>query len=262
LDKMWKVITGLLLLAILITGCGRNTPVTTSEAPTQTPVTQTQTPTPPPTTEVKPTETQPAPVTPPPEPEKTTKYTVTEIIKLIEPTVVRVETAAGSGSGVVINRVGYILTNNHVVASDTFAKITFANGEVYDAIVLSRDEKRDLAILAVSNAMRTDFSFASLGTSTNLSPGEDVIAVGYALGLEGQTTFSKGIVSAIREIDGQKYIQTDAAINPGNSGGPLVTLDGKVIGINAAKYVGGGVEGIGLAIPIDEVKGFVQNYLE
>ena len=262
MGKVWKVITGLLLVTLLVTGCGRNMPATTPEVSTQTPMTQTETSTPPPTTEVKPAETQPAPVTPSPEPEQPPKYTIAEIIKLIEPTVVRVETASGSGSGVVINRVGYILTNNHVVASDTFAKISFANGEVYDAIVLARDEKKDLAVLAVSNSTRTDFSTASLGTSDNLSPGEDVIAVGYALGLKGQTTFSKGIISAIREIDNQKYIQTDAAINPGNSGGPLVTLDGKVIGINTAKYVGGGVEGIGLAIPIDEVKGFVQNYIE
>jgi serine protease Do len=259
---VWKVITGLLLVTLLVTGCAHHQPITTSEAPAQTPVTQTETSSPPPTTEVKPTETQPTPVTPAPEPEQPPKYTVAEIIKLIEPMVVRVETADGSGSGIVINRVGYILTNNHVVASDTFAKISFANGEVYDAIVLARDEKRDLAVLAVSNSTRTNFPTASLGTSEKLSPGEDVIAAGYALGLKGQTTFSKGIISAIREIDGQKYIQTDAAINPGNSGGPLVTLDGKVVGINSAKYVGGGVESIGLAIPIDEVKGFVQNYIE
>jgi serine protease Do len=262
LGRIWPIVTGILLLAILISGCGNHPPATTSDVNTQAPTTQTVPPESPTTTEGKPAETEPAPVTPTPEPEKPPEYTVAEVIKMIEPTVVRVETASGSGSGVVINRVGYILTNNHVVANDTFAKITFANGEIYDAIVLARDEKRDLAILAVSNSTRTDFPSASLGTSENLSPGEDVIAVGYALGLEGQTTFSKGIISAIRVIDSQKYIQTDAAINPGNSGGPLVTLDGKVVGINAAKYVGGGVESIGLAIPIDEVKGFIKSYLE
>jgi S1-C subfamily serine protease len=261
LSKVLLVITGLLLFLIIVTGCGHNPPTAPTEIPTQTTETQTETPAVTTTTEEKPAETQPVPVTPTPEPEKPPEYTVSEVIKMIEPTVVRVETADGSGSGIVINRVGYILTNNHVVASDTFAKISFSNGEKYDAIVLARDETKDFAVLAVTNATRTDFSYATLGTSANLSPGEDVIAVGYALGLEGQTTFSKGIISAIRVIDGQKYIQTDAAINPGNSGGPLVTLDGKVVGINAAKYVGGGVESIGLAIPIDEVKVFVQSYL-
>ena len=89
--------------------------------------------------------------------------------------------------------------------------------------------------------------------------GEEVITIGYALGLEGQVTISKGIISAIREIDGDNYIHTDAAINPGNSGGPLVNLRGEIMGINAVKYVGEAVEGIGLAIPIDEVKLFIQN---
>jgi serine protease Do len=260
LSKVYLIIILTLFLMIGVSGCKHSLPST--EVPPETTETQTEIPAATTTTEEKPVETQSAPETPAPEPEKTPVYTVSEVIKMIEPTVVRVETADGSGSGIVINRVGYILTNNHVVAGDTFAKISFSNGEIYDAIVLTRDESKDFAVLAVTNSTRTDFPTASLGTSADLSPGVDVIAVGYALGLEGQTTFSKGIISAIREIDNQKYIQTDAAINPGNSGGPLVTLDGKVVGINAAKYVGGGVEGIGLAIPIDEVKGFIQSYVE
>jgi len=85
-----------------------------------------------------------------------------------------------------------------------------------------------------------------------------VVAIGYALGLEGQVSFSAGIISATRDLDGYEYIQTDAAINPGNSGGPLVNLKGEVIGINSAKYVGLAIEGIGLAIPIDETKEFID----
>ena len=84
-------------------------------------------------------------------------------------------------------------------------------------------------------------------------------SIGYSLGLEGQVTVSKGIVSAIRNINSSSYIQADAAINPGNSGGPLVNLKGEIIGINTAKYVGVEVEGIGLAIPIDEAKIFIQD---
>ena len=86
-----------------------------------------------------------------------------------------------------------------------------------------------------------------------------MVAIGYALGLEGQVSFSAGIISATRDFDSYQYIQTDAAINPGNSGGPLVNLNGEVIGINSAKFVGEDIEGIGLAIPIDEAKEFIES---
>jgi serine protease Do len=99
----------------------------------------------------------------------------------------------------------------------------------------------------------------TLGSSAVVKVGDEVVAIGYALGLKGQASLSKGVVSARRSIEYQDYIQTDAAINPGNSGGPLFNLQGKVIGINCAKYVGGGIENIGLAIPIDEVKTFITN---
>ncbi len=177
---------------------------------------------------------------------------------LVEPTVVRIETATGSGSGVIISNSGYVLTNNHVVAQGSLAKITLKSGDTFDAIVLARDEKRDLAILAIIGN-RTSYPAATLGSSADVSTGEEVVAIGYALGLKGQATLSKGIVSAKRSIDDLNYIQTDAAINPGNSGGPLFNFEGKVVGINTAKYVGGGVESIGLAIPIDEAKSFINN---
>lgn len=193
-----------------------------------------------------------------PSPEATPVYSLAEVVAMLEPTVVRIETEEGSGSGVIISRTGYVLTNNHVVEDVHLIEITLINGEKYDGIVVARDEHRDLAIVGII-ADRSDFSEGVLGSSETIAIGEEVVAIGYALGLEGQVTVSKGIVSAIRDIDGSNYIQTDAAINPGNSGGPLVNLKGEIIGINTAKYVGVEVEGIGLAIPIDEARVFIRD---
>ena len=200
-------------------------------------------------------------VTVPPEEEPAPIYSLADVVALLEPIVVRIETSEGSGSGIIITQSGYVLTNNHVVEDATLVTITLMNGEKYDGIVVARDEQRDLAIVGII-ADHSDFTEGILGSSENIKVGEDVVAIGYSLSLEGQVTFSKGIVSAIRDIDSSSFIQTDAAINPGNSGGPLVTLKGKIIGINAAKYVGQGIEGVGLAIPIDEAKWFIRNTTE
>jgi len=197
----------------------------------------------------------PAP-TPPAEEEPTPSYTVTGVVAMLEPAVVRIDTPEGSGSGVIISRTGYVLTNNHVVEDAHSITITLVNGNQYDGIVVARHEERDLAIVGII-ADHSDFAEGVLGTAEDMTVGEEVVAIGYALGLEGQVTISRGIISAIRDVDGSDYIQTDAAINPGNSGGPLVNLKGEIIGINTAKFVAVEVEGIGLAIPIDEVKLFI-----
>lgn len=192
--------------------------------------------------------------------EETTKteYTAAEVMGLVEATVVRVETTIGSGSGVIVNSSGYVLTNAHVVGDETLVKITMMDEKTYDAIVVAKNEERDLAIMIIIGD-QTDYPVAVLGSSEEVQNGDEVVAIGYALGLEGQATLSKGIVSAKRTLDGQNYIQTDAAINPGNSGGPLFNLEAEVVGINTAKYVGGGIESIGLVIPIDEAKDFIQS---
>ena len=202
----------------------------------------------------------PAP-TPPAEEQPARSYSVAEVVSMLEPSVARIETGEGSGSGVIVSRTGYVLTNNHVVNGVSLVKVTLVSGEKYDGIVVARNKQKDLAIVGII-ADRTNFSEAVLGSSEDLTVGEEVVAIGYALGLEGQVTVSKGIISAIRNIDGTDYIQTDAPINPGNSGGPLVNLKGEIIGINTAKYVGLEVEGIGLAIPIDEAKAFIQDTIE
>ena len=183
---------------------------------------------------------------------------LTDVIAAVEPTVVRITTSKGSGSGIIINRTGYVLTAEHVVSNITSATIMLASGERYGSTVVARDVLRDLAILKITSS-RTDFPEAVLGSSGSTRAGEEAIAVGYALGFEGRPTISKGIVSGFRVEDGFNYIQTDAAINPGNSGGPLFNLKGQVIGINVAKFVATNIEGVGLAIPIDETKTFIQN---
>ena len=248
MNKLGLIMMGLLVLVIGSISC-------TSQEATQTPE---ATETSPEITETSPEITETSPEATETPPEITPIYSLAEVVVMLEPTVVRIDTAEGSGSGIIISRTGYVLTNNHVVEDAHLITITLVSGEKYDGIVVARDEHRDLAIVGII-ADRSDFSEGVLGSSEAIVVGEEVVAIGYSLGLEGQVTVSKGIVSAIRNIDSSSYIQTDAAIKPGNSGGPLVNLKGEIIGINTAKYVGVEVEGIGLAIPIDEAKIFIQD---
>jgi|TARA_B100000315_G_scaffold240028_1_gene259449 S1-C subfamily serine protease len=191
-----------------------------------------------------------------------------EVVTMLEPSVVRIETDIAVGSGVIITNTGWILTNAHVLQGARTMEVILMNGTTYTATVIASDAGRDLAIVEVISN-RTDFPEAVLGLSTNITVGEGVVAIGYPLWpeLEGQATFTKGIVSAIRNIDlytgiSTKYIQTDTAINLGNSGGPLVNLTGEVIGINTwtiRLYDGEIWEGLGFAIPIDDAKLFIQD---
>ncbi len=162
---------------------------------------------------------------------------------------------SGMGSGVIIDRRGYVLTNHHVVDKVQGIMVQAFDGTTYPARVLQFDPVMDLAILKV-NAPRP-LTAIELGTSGDLMVGETVITIGNAFGYEN--TVSVGIISALhRDVtlsDDQVYrnlIQTDACINPGNSGGPLINVEGQLIGINVA--VRAGAQGIGFALPIDEVK--------
>ena len=162
---------------------------------------------------------------------------------------------SGMGSGVLIDGRGYILTNHHVVDHVQGIVVQLFDGTSYAARVLQFDPVMDLAIIKID----PEHSLAAIkvGTSSDLMVGETVITIGNAYGYEN--TVSVGIVSALhRDVtlsDDQVYrnlIQTDACINPGNSGGPLINVDGELIGINVA--VRAGAQGIGFALPIDEVK--------
>jgi S1-C subfamily serine protease len=185
---------------------------------------------------------------------------VASAIAKAEPAVVRVETTDSTGSGMVIDRSGYVLTCNHVVEDVQSVTIVFMSGEQYAGTVFARDDTVDLAIVRVTPD-EGDLPTVTLGSSDGLHIGQDIIVIGYPLGLEGEVTVSRGIVSAFRSIDDVNHIQTDAAINPGNSGGPVVDLKGEVVGIADLKVVSEAVEGMNFAIAIDDAKTFVTNVL-
>ncbi|MHB1036330.1 MAG: trypsin-like peptidase domain-containing protein [Pirellulales bacterium] len=168
----------------------------------------------------------------------------------------------GMGTGVVIDERGYIVTNYHVVDGVKKIQVTLADKEVYTATVVSRDPKTDLAVIKIDAPRK--LPVMTIGTSSDLMPGESVIAIGNAYGYEH--TVTRGIVSALHRTvqvsDAQDYedlIQTDASINPGNSGGPLLNIDGEMIGINVA--VRAGAQGIGFAIPVDQAMAVAADLL-
>jgi serine protease Do len=164
----------------------------------------------------------------------------------------------GSGSGFVIREDGIVLTNAHVVEDAKEITVKLASGKEYDAKVLGRDRKTDLAVLRID--AEGDLPAVKLGDSDALEVGEWAVAIGNPFGLEN--TVTAGIVSAKGRAIGNsaydQFIQTDAPINPGNSGGPLLNERGEVIGINSAIFSqGGGNIGIGFAIPINVAKQLV-----
>ncbi|RUL87408.1 trypsin-like serine protease [Tautonia sociabilis] len=162
---------------------------------------------------------------------------------------------SGMGTGVILDERGFVLTNQHVVDKVADIRVYLADGSSYPARVLQEDRAMDLALLKVDAGR--PLPAIAIGTSSDLMIGETVITIGNAFGYENTT--STGIISALgRNVtlaDDQVYrnlIQTDAGINPGNSGGPLINIDGELIGINVATRAG--AQGIGFALPIDDVK--------
>ena len=220
-----------------------------SPIPTPTPV---GTPTSPvPTVEVTPTD---VPGTPPATPDL--PLTTGQIAQQMANAVVRisVDTPSGpaSGTGIVFNDEGMILTNWHVVQDALSISVTKPNGSAVIASLYRGDVDRDIALIVI-NSLFSDLQPATFGDSTLLEVGDDVVAIGFALGLAGPPTVSKGVVSALNRTlannggpDLTGLIQTDAAINPGNSGGPLINMRGDVIGMNTAKLSAG--DRIGFAI--------------
>ncbi|MEK7434664.1 MAG: trypsin-like peptidase domain-containing protein [Cyanobacteriota bacterium] len=172
----------------------------------------------------------------------------------------------GAGSGVVIDKDGHILTNNHVIENANKINILFGK-KTYPAIIVGRSENNDLAILKVS-APADILKPAKLGDSSKLQIGQSAIAIGNPFGILGRT-MTTGLVSALnRDIKVQGkilkgMIQTDAAINGGNSGGPLVNSDGEVIGINTMIFSqSGGSVGIGFSIPINLAKKYIPSLIK
>ena len=177
----------------------------------------------------------------------------------------RTTESAASGSGFFITKDGYILTNYHVIDGATSVKVTTYDGTDYDAVIVGGDEDYDIAVIKVEG---TDFQPVVLGDSSSLQIGEAVAAVGNPLG-ELTFSMSQGIVSCVDRainVDGTPFnmIQVDCSINPGNSGGPLFNSYGEVVGIVSAKYSSYSnttVEGIGFAIPINDVVSMVEDIM-
>src|SRR5262245_30831440 len=176
-----------------------------------------------------------------------------EAAKRIKPAVAHIKLGNGAtGSGVVVSPDGYILTNNHVASAGNQITVKLSDRREFQARRIGTDPKTDLALIKIE---AQNLSYATLGDSSKLEPGEWVIALGSPFGLE--QTMTAGIVSAVgRKFGGNdNYIQTDASINPGNSGGPLINMNGEVIGINTMIYSrSGGSEGIGFSVPSNTAK--------
>lgn len=169
----------------------------------------------------------------------------------------------GAGSGVIISKDGYIVTNNHVVSGATSLKVTTTDGTEYDASVVGNDSQTDLAVIKVD---ANNLQAVTLGDSDILQVGDPAIAIGNPLGELGGTV-TTGIISATdRQItiddETMTLLQTDAAINPGNSGGGLFNADGNLIGIVNAKESSTGIEGLGFAIPITPAQDIITELMQ
>lgn len=174
----------------------------------------------------------------------------------------------GTGTGFVYkkdNKVGYIITNHHVIDGGTTFKVKFINGTEVEGKLLGSDEYSDIAVLSVDQS--SVISVAEIGDSSKVEIGDTIFTVGSPLGEDYMGTVTKGILSGkdrtvtVSSDNGgsiMQVLQTDAAMNPGNSGGPLVNINGEVIGVNSIKLVQNEIEGMGFAIPIEIVMNSVN----
>lgn len=196
---------------------------------------------------------------------------IRDIVKLTENSVVEITTEgvirgnslgqyvySGAGSGIIIAQDGYIVTNNHVIKDTNKVMVKLKDGEVYEAKIVGRSSETDIAVLKIDT---TGLQCVILGDSGKLVVGDTAVVVGNPLG-SGETV-TNGIISALdREIDlgdsVMNLLQTNAAINPGNSGGGLFNGKGELVGIVVAKSAGSDIEGIGFAIPINDVKNTIS----
>ncbi len=172
--------------------------------------------------------------------------------------------AKSSGSGVILTKDGYIVTNNHVIEGAAIITVKTIAGQSLTAQLVGTDERTDLAVLKVESDK--DLPFAELGDSSSLRVGDMAIAIGNPLQAELVSTLTVGYISAINRtmvIDQRQMtmLQTDAAINPGNSGGALINEYGQVIGITTAKHTGYDIEGLGFAIPSNEAIPVIESII-
>lgn len=173
----------------------------------------------------------------------------------------------GEGSGIIISKDGYIVTNQHVVDGATSLKVVTSEGLTYEAELVGEDTQTDLAVIKITTD--DELTPAEFGSSDDLVVADEVMAIGNPGGLQLNSSVTFGRISALnREVTNSdtgysmKCLQTDAAINPGNSGGALVNMDGQVVGINSSKIVATGYEGLGFAIPSNTVQPIVSDLIE
>ena len=191
------------------------------------------------------------------------------MVDQVKPGVVRVNTADGVGSGIILETldggIGLVLTNYHVVEDSYRIDVLVGDSRTFRAGMVGFDQRRDLAVLEMCC---DDFPTLELSTSAGISAGSEVVAIGYALGLTGDATVTRGIVSAVRYHPGMRawVIQTDASINPGNSGGPLLLPNGEVIGITTflqnQDNRGNPTAGLGFAISERSIRGLLPDLKE
>lgn len=171
----------------------------------------------------------------------------------------------GTGSGVIFDAAGYIVTNYHVIEGARKVVVTLSDGSQEEATLIGGDKRSDLAVIKIQ---RENLPTAKLGTSETLQEGETVVAIGNPGGSDFARSITHGIISGLDRLvttsEGLSFrlIQTDAAINPGNSGGALINMKGEVIGINNIKIAKNGYEGMGFAIPVDTVKEVVAELMD
>ena len=207
---------------------------------------------------------------------KTTDNTVESVASACAASVVEVKTSyvqkgtffgdyvtSGAGSGVIISKDGYIVTNNHVIADAEEISVTLKSGKEYKAKLVGTDDKTDIAVLKIE---AQDLTPATFGDSSAVAVGEQIVVIGNPLGSLGGSV-TTGIISAKdREIEVENMsmtlLQIDAAVNPGNSGGALFNLKGELVGVVNAKYSSEEIEGLGFAIPVNTAKSTVEDIIE
>ncbi|MEY8000850.1 S1C family serine protease [Clostridium sp. Mt-5] len=205
--------------------------------------------------------------------QNTSQNSITEVAEAVSPAVVGISNKAedyfgvqdlGSGSGIIIDSNGYIVTNYHVIQGADKVMVKLSSGKILDASVAGVDEKSDLAVIKVN---AKNLPIVKLGDSSKVKVGDIAIAIGNSLGGEFPGSVTAGIISALNrkiEYNGviYKVIQTDAAMNPGNSGGPLCNIQGDVIGINSLKLgTDSNIEGMSFAITINEAKNIIKSLM-
>lgn len=187
-------------------------------------------------------------------------------VERVAEAVVQIQTASGLGSGFIINKLGYVITNQHVIAGEREITVVVyrkkpggLEKQAFTKVkIIAMNGFLDLAILQIDDPAVESLPFVPLGDSDSLTQGQGVFAIGSPLGLE--RSVSQGIVSIkARESGGRWYIQSTTQINPGNSGGPLFNGRGEVVGVNNMKVAGMGVEGLGFSIPGNVLKLFLKN---